>query len=85
MILDTEWLLNARSLTSKNALSECLVQVHGTTESRITIRAQGGEANKDDVILHGAGESTRVFELNHDFYTLEVSHHKSSANVNKRR
>lgn len=48
-----------------------LLQVDGTADQRITITAAGGSANRDSVVLRGGGDS-RVFEVHHDFYTIEV-------------
>lgn len=47
------------------------LQVDGTADQRITIRGAGGSANRDNVVIRGAGEN-RIFEINHDYYTIEV-------------
>lgn len=43
----------------------------GTADQRITIRGAGGSANRDNVVVRGAGE-INIFEINHDYYTIEV-------------
>ena len=47
----------------------CSSQVDGTEDARITIRGVGGT---DNVILRGSGESSRLFQIMHDYYTLQV-------------
>lgn len=44
----------------------------GTEDKRITIKGAGGRGSKESVVLRGAGVETRVVQLMHDFYTLEV-------------
>ena len=53
----------------------CIVRikkVSGTADERITIRGAGGRSGRDSVVLRGAGDSSRVFQLMHEYYTLEV-------------
>lgn len=47
-------------------------QVDGTASKPITIRGAGVTGNIENVVLHGAGDSTRVFEIKHDYYIIEV-------------
>ncbi|CAM9802332.1 unnamed protein product, partial [Ectocarpus fasciculatus] len=43
----------------------------GTANNPITIRGAGGTDDRDNVILRGAGTSTRVLEIKHDYYIIE--------------
>lgn len=45
------------------------MQVDGTEDARITIKGVGGTEN---VIVRGSGDGSRLFEIMHDYYTLEV-------------
>lgn len=47
------------------------LQVDGTADERITIRGAGGSSNREDVVIRGGGEG-RVFQIQHDYYTIEV-------------
>lgn len=47
-------------------------KVSGTADERITIKGAGGRSSRESVVLRGAGGSSRVFQLMHDYYTLEV-------------
>ena len=38
----------------------------------ITIRGAGGTDDRDNVVLRGDGTSSRVFEVKHDYYIIEV-------------
>lgn len=49
-----------------------LPQVDGTATERITIKGNGGTSNRENIVLRGEGLSNYVFELKHDYYTLEV-------------
>lgn len=44
----------------------------GDEGKRITLRGNGGTGNRQNVILRGAGTATRVLEIKHDYYTVEV-------------
>eukprot|EP00904_Undaria_pinnatifida_P002266 jgi/Undpi1/1203/HiC_scaffold_104.g14117.m1 len=44
------------------------IQVDGTEDARITIRGVGGT---DNVIVRGSGKKSRLFEIKHDYYTLQ--------------
>lgn len=46
-----------------------LQKVDGTEDARITIRGVGGAEN---VILRGSGDGSKLFEVMHDYYTIEV-------------
>lgn len=52
-----------------------MVQVDGTENDRIVVRGAGGINNRENVVLRGAGDSTRVLEIRHDYYTFEVRTH----------
>ncbi|CAM9466770.1 unnamed protein product, partial [Ectocarpus sp. 4 AP-2014] len=43
----------------------------GTADMPITIRGAGGTDDRDNVVLRGAGTSTRVLEIKHDYYIVE--------------
>lgn len=48
-------------------------QRDGTKDARITIEGAGGAGGREDVVLRGAGINTsRMFQLKHDYYTLQV-------------
>lgn len=47
-------------------------QIDGTAANPITIRGVGGTANRDNVVLRGTGDTSRVFQIMHDYYILEV-------------
>lgn len=49
-----------------------MVQIDGTENDRIIVRGAGGMSNREKVVLRGAGDSTRVLEIRHDYYTFEV-------------
>lgn len=44
----------------------------GTADARIIVKGAGGTSNRDNVVLRGAGGSTRMFEIKHDYYTIKV-------------
>ncbi|CAB1121513.1 unnamed protein product [Ectocarpus sp. CCAP 1310/34] len=43
----------------------------GTVDMPITIRGAGGTDDRENVVLRGAGTSTRVLEIKHDYYIVE--------------
>ncbi|CAN0109680.1 unnamed protein product, partial [Scytosiphon promiscuus] len=46
-------------------------KVDGTASKPITIRGAGGTAKRENVVLHGKGDSSRIFEIKHDYYIIE--------------
>lgn len=44
----------------------------GTADAKITVKGAGGSSNRDNVVLRGSGESTRIFEIKHDHYIIKV-------------
>lgn len=52
---------------------QTLSQAHGTESKPITIKA-ASNADQDDVVLRGDGNS-RMFEVRHDYYIIKVTHY----------
>ncbi|CAM9209620.1 unnamed protein product, partial [Laminaria digitata] len=58
-------------LESGNYWEDLVTKVDGTEKARITIEAARGASDRDNVVVRGTGDRSRVFEVMHDFYTLK--------------
>eukprot|EP00904_Undaria_pinnatifida_P004130 jgi/Undpi1/13718/HiC_scaffold_9.g03371.m1 len=54
-----------------NYFEDLQTKVDGTKGARITIEAAGGTSDRDNVVLRGTGEEARVFQVMHDYYTIQ--------------
>ncbi|CAM9776684.1 unnamed protein product, partial [Laminaria digitata] len=48
-----------------------ITRVDGKHDERITIEAAGGASDRGNVVVRGTGAESRVFQVMHDYYTLQ--------------
>lgn len=49
-----------------------LWQEDGNETHPITIKGNGGNSNRERVVVKGSGKHSRVFQIRHDYYIIEV-------------
>eukprot|EP00904_Undaria_pinnatifida_P002255 jgi/Undpi1/1202/HiC_scaffold_104.g14116.m1 len=58
-------------IESGNYFEDLETVTAGTEDARITIKGANGSSGRESVVLRGAGVESRVFQLKHDYYTLQ--------------
>ncbi|CAM9758388.1 unnamed protein product, partial [Ascophyllum nodosum] len=54
-----------------NYFEDIVTKPDGTESATITIKGSEDESNRGNVVLRGTGDSNYIFEVKHDYYTIE--------------